>query len=231
METQNSYGQFCPVAMAAEIVCSRWTALVLREMLCGSTRFNDLRRGVPRMSPTLLSKRLKELEQAGVIATRPTAQPGIVDYVLTPAGQDLREVVMQLGSWGQRWVESNVSLRNLDPSLLMWDMRRWLKLSPEPERRSVIQFEYPELSAAKRHFWLIVEGSVVDLCSTDPGYEVDLFAQSSLRTMTAIWMGITSVQAELDAGRLDLSGDTGLARSMQQWLGLSPFAKEKRRAA
>jgi DNA-binding HxlR family transcriptional regulator len=231
METLNSYGQFCPVAMAAEIVCSRWTALVLREMLCGSTRFNDLRRGVPRMSPTLLSKRLKELEQAGVIIARPTAQPGIVDYVLTPAGEDLREVVMSLGMWGQRWVESQVSLRNLDPSLLMWDMRRWLKLTPETERRSVIQFEYPELPVAKRHFWLIAEGSVVDLCQIDPGHEIDLFVQSSLRTMTAIWMGLTTVQAELDAGRLELSGDMALARSMQQWLGLSPFAKEKRRAA
>jgi DNA-binding HxlR family transcriptional regulator len=231
MESQNSYGQFCPVAMAAEIVCSRWTALLLREMLCGSTRFNDLRRGVPRMSPTLLSKRLKELEQAGVIATRPTAQPGIVDYVLTSAGEDLREVVMSLGMWGQRWVESQVSLRNLDPSLLMWDMRRWLKLTPETERRSVIQFEYPELPVAKRHFWLIAEGSVVDLCQIDPGHEIDLFVQSSLRTMTAIWMGLTTVQAELDAGRLELSGDMALARSMQQWLGLSPFAKEKRRAA
>lgn len=99
-----SYGQFCPVAMAAEILCSRWTALVIRELLCGSTRFNDLRRGVPLMSPTLLSKRLKELEEAGVITSVPTAQPGIVEYRLTEAGEDLRPVVMSLGSWGQRWV-------------------------------------------------------------------------------------------------------------------------------
>ncbi len=228
---EGSYGQFCPVAMAAEIVCSRWTALILRELLCGSTRFNDLRRGVPRMSPTLLSKRLKELEQAGVIATRPTGQAGIVEYVLTESGEDLREVVMTLGTWGHRWVESKVSLKNLDPSLLMWDMRRWLRLTPEPQGRQVIQFEYPELPPARRNFWLVVEGTTVDLCSVDPGYEVDLFVQSSLRTMTAIWMGISTVQAELDAGRLELSGDTTLARSMQQWLGLSPFAKEKRRAA
>ena len=228
---EGSYGQFCPVAMAAEIVCSRWTALILRELLCGSTRFNDLRRGVPRMSPTLLSKRLKELEQAGVIATRPTGQAGIVEYVLTESGEDLRDVVMTLGNWGHRWVESKVSLKNLDPSLLMWDMRRWLRLSPEPKGRQVIQFEYPELPPARRNFWLVVEGTTVDLCSVDPGYEVDLFVQSSLRTMTAIWMGISTVQAELDAGRLELSGDTTLARSMQQWLGLSPFAKEKRRAA
>lgn len=228
---EGSYGQFCPVAMAAEIVCSRWTALILRELLCGTTRFNDLRRGVPRMSPTLLSKRLKELEQAGVIATRPTGQAGIVEYVLTESGEDLREVVMTLGNWGHRWVESKVSLKNLDPSLLMWDMRRWLRLTPEPQGRQVIQFEYPELPPARRNFWLVVEGTSVDLCSVDPGYEVDLFAQSSLRTMTAIWMGISTVQAELDAGRLELTGDTTLARSMQQWLGLSPFAKEKRRAA
>ena len=228
---EGSYGQFCPVAMAAEIVCSRWTALILRELLCGTTRFNDLRRGVPRMSPTLLSKRLKELEQAGVITTRPTGQAGIVEYVLTESGEDLRDVVMTLGNWGHRWVESKVSLKNLDPSLLMWDMRRWLRLSPEPKGRQVIQFEYPELPPARRNFWLVVEGTTVDLCSVDPGYEVDLFAQSSLHTMTAIWMGISTVQAELDAGRLELTGDMTLARSMQQWLGLSPFAKEKRRAA
>ncbi len=231
MEGSGSYGQFCPVAMAAEIVCSRWTALILRELLCGTTRFNDLRRGVPRMSPTLLSKRLKELEQAGVIVTRPTGQAGIVEYVLTESGEDLRDVVMTLGTWGHRWVESKVSLKNLDPSLLMWDMRRWLKLTPVQERRQVIQFEYPELPPARRNYWLVVEGGNVDLCSVDPGYEVDLFAQCSLRTMTAIWMGITTVQAELDAGRLELTGDMALARSMQQWLGLSPFAKEKRHAA
>ena len=126
---QGSYGQFCPVAMAAEIICSRWTALVLREMLCGSTRFNDLRRGVPRMSPTLLSKRLKELEGAGVIEVRKTGRAGIPEYNLTRAGEDLRHIIMSLGVWGQRWVESSLSLKNLDPSLLMWDMRRNLASS------------------------------------------------------------------------------------------------------
>jgi hypothetical protein len=194
-------------------------------------RFNDLRRGVPRMSPTLLSKRLKELEQGGVIETRPTNQPGVVEYHLTPAGQDLRSLVMSLGIWGQRWVETRSSLKNLDPSLLMWDMRRNLDLTPIPARRSIIQFHYPELPAARRHFWLVIEGRIVDLCYVDPGYEVDLFVECALRTMTAIWMGLTSVRAELDAGRLELAGDQLLARSMQQWLGLSPFAKEKSRRA
>src|SRR5262245_1915603 len=134
VESLGSYGQFCPVAMAAEVVCSRWTALVLRELMCGSTRFNDIRRGVPRMSPTLLSKRLKELERAGIVEIRATGS-GTVEYHLTESGEDLRSVIMNLGIWGQRWVEAQVTLKNLDPSLLMWDMRRGLNPSPIPPRR------------------------------------------------------------------------------------------------
>ena len=231
MHEVDGYGQFCPVAMASEVICARWTPLILRELLCGSTRFNDLRRGVPRMSPTLLSKRLKELEQAGVIETKATGQAGIVEYHLTQAGQELRPIVMSLGIWGQRWVETQLSLKNLDPSLLMWDMRRSLDLTPMPLHRCSVQFHYPELPAARQNFWLVIDNRVVDLCLVDPGYEVDLFVECSLRTMTAIWMGLTSVQAELDAGRIELSGDKALARSIQQWLGLSPFAKEKTRRA
>lgn len=229
METKTSYGQFCPVAMAAEIFCTRWTALILRELLCGSTRFNDLRRGVPRISPTLLSKRLKELEQAGVIVSRTGS--GGDEYQLTPAGEDLREVVMKLGFWGQNWIDTQKSLKNLDPSLLMWDMRRNLDPTPIPPRRCTIQFQYPELSAARKNWWLVVEGRDVDLCGVDPGFEVDLYVECSLRTMTAIWMGLTNVQAELNAGRLEINGDKFLASSMHKWLGLSPFARGERMSA
>ena len=137
---QGSYGQFCPIAMAAEVFCSRWTALVVREMLCGSTRFNDLRRGVPRMSPTLLSKRLKGLEEAGVIVARKTKQPGVLEYKLTEAGEELRGIIMSLGVWGQHWVESSLSLKNLDPSLLMWDMRRTIAPAAMPDRRCTVKF-------------------------------------------------------------------------------------------
>jgi DNA-binding HxlR family transcriptional regulator len=224
-----TYGQFCPVSMGAEIFCSRWTALVVRELLCGSTRFNDLRRGVPRMSPTLLSKRLKELEEAGVIVAVRTAQPGISDYKLTEAGEDLRSVVMSLGVWGQRWVESSLSLKNLDPSLLMWDMRRNLDPTPLPSRRCTIYFVFSEAETAKRAWWLVIDGGKVDLCSIDPGFEIDLYVRSSLRSMTAVWMGLSTVQKEIGARQLELIGDPGIAQSMQQWLGLSPFAKEKNR--
>jgi DNA-binding HxlR family transcriptional regulator len=230
-----SYGQFCPVAMAAEVVCSRWTALVLRELLCGTTRFNELRRGVPLMSPSLLSKRLKELEEAGVIAAVPTGQPGIVEYRLTESGEDLRPVVMSLGIWGQRWVEKSVSLKNLDPSLLMWDMRRWLDPTPLPKRRCTVNFLFPDVKSSKRSWWLVIDvaggGAKVDLCATNPGFEVDLYVRSSLRSMTAIWMGFTTVAREVDAGEVELIGDAEVARSTQQWLGLSPFAKEKSRVA
>jgi DNA-binding HxlR family transcriptional regulator len=228
---QGSYGQFCPVAMAAEIICSRWTALVLREMLCGSTRFNDLRRGVPRMSPTLLSKRLKELEEAGVIEVRKTGRAGVPKYKLTRAGEDLRHIILSLGVWGQRWVESSLSLKNLDPSLLMWDMRRNLAPPAAPDRRCTVKFDYPELSAGRKTWWLVIEGKDVDLCGVDPGHDVDLYVRSSLRSMTSVWMGFSTLKTEIDAGRIQLTGDKTVARSMHQWLGLSPFAKEKSRVA
>ena len=224
-----SYGQFCPVAMGAEIFCSRWTALVVREMLCGSTRFNDLRRGVPRMSPALLSKRLKELEAAGVIET--SRNKGSVEYRLTPAGEDMRGVVMALGSWGQRWIESDLSLKNLDPTLLMWDMRRNLDPTPLPPKRSTIQFKYVDVPPARQNFWLIVDGRSVDVCAVDPGNDVDLFVTSTLRAMTAIWMGHSTLAREMDKGNIELTGDRHISQTMQQWLGLSPFAKEKSRAA
>src|SRR5437868_7501698 len=137
--TQGSYGQFCPVAMAAEVLCTRWTLVVLREMIAGSTRFNDLRRGVPRMSPALLSQRLKSLEQAGVISrVKAQGEPGLFEYQLTPAGRDLQPLIEGFGVWGQRWVESRMTLQNLDPQLLMWDMRRNLDPTPMPQRRSTI---------------------------------------------------------------------------------------------
>lgn len=225
-----SYGQFCPVSMAAEILCSRWTVLLLRELLCGSSRFNDLRRGLPRMSPTLLSKRLKELELAGVVRTR-TNGAGVSEYHLTEAGEELRPLVLGIGSWGQRWVESRLSLRNLDPTLLMWDMRRNLSPEPLPPRRCTIQFLYPELAPTQRNYWLVVEHGSVDLCHVDPGFEVDLLVTSSLKTMTAVWMGLIRLGSEVDAGRVRIDGDPAIGRAIHQALKLSSFASVARRVA
>jgi DNA-binding HxlR family transcriptional regulator len=231
--TQGSYKQFCPVAMAAEILCTRWTVVLLRELIAGSTRFNDLRRGVPRMSPALLSQRLKELEAAGILCRKPAAgEPGVLDYHLTAAGRELEPIVTAFGIWGQRWVETELSLQHLDVSLLMWDMRRNLDPTPMPKRRSVIQFHYPELTPAQRTWWLLVDpGTGVDLCSIDPGFDVDLYVATDLRTMTAIWMGVDSVRSAVRAERMTLTGDRALAANIQTWLGLSPFAKERKLAS
>ena len=224
-----SYGQFCPVAMAAEVVCTRWTPLVLRELLCGNSRFNDLRKGIPRMSPTLLSKRLKELEEAGIVIQVKDAKGTGSQYHLSEAGEDLRPIIMALGNWGQRWIDSNLSLRNLDPTLLMWDMRRSIVPDPLPKRRCTIRFTYAELRD-RRDWWLVVEADgETDMCQVDPGHEVDVFVSASLRAMTAIWMGVTTVAAEAEKGNIEIAGDRAVASSMQQWLGLSPFAKEKSR--
>jgi DNA-binding HxlR family transcriptional regulator len=226
-----SYGQFCPVAMAAEIVCSKWTPLLLRELLSGSTRFNDLRRGVPRMSPTLLSKRLKELEGAGVISARASGPAGVIEYRLTEAGEDLRGVIMSLGWWGQRWIESSLSLKNLDPTLLMWDMRRNIAPTSLPNRKCTVQFLYPELAAGRNTWWLVIDGRDVDLCSVDPGHDIDLYVHSTLRSMTAVWMGHATLKAEIDAGNITLTGDRMVTRSIHEWLGLSVFAGKKRHIA
>ncbi|HEX4710660.1 helix-turn-helix domain-containing protein [Phenylobacterium sp.] len=231
--TQGSYQQFCPVAMAAEILCTRWTVVVLRELVAGSTRFNDLRRGVPRMSPALLSQRLKDLEAAGVVCRVASQKdPGVLEYHLTPSGRELGPLVEAFGVWGQRWIETEPSLRHLDVTLLMWDMRRGLVTAPLPKRRTVVHFQYPELPAKERSWWLIVDpAEPVDLCSIDPGFDVDLFVTADLRTMTAIWMGMDSVRSAVANGRVSLIGDRQLAADMQTWLGLSPFAKERKLAS
>jgi DNA-binding HxlR family transcriptional regulator len=229
--TQAGYKQFCPLSMAAELLCTRWTMVLLRELVAGSTRFNDLRRGVPKMSPTLLSQRLKDLEAGGIVErTEIATEKGVFEYRLTEAGKDLRPVVEAMGFWGQKWVEARLSLKNLDPSLLMWDMRRNLNPSPLPDGRTVIQFLYHDLPASKRSWWLIVEKhGEVDLCWYDPGFDVDLYVSTDLCTMTSIWMGLTTVHKERD--KFSLTGDLDIASKMQAWLGLSPFAVMPKRAA
>lgn len=220
----SGYGQFCPIAKAAQILAERWTPLVLRELICGSTRFNDLRRGVPLMSSSLLAQRLRFLEREGVIERRPARSGRGFAYHLTDAGRELEPLIMMMGEWGARWVRSRLEPDDLDVSLLMWDMHRTVRPEHFPARRVVVAFEFKDVPQNKRRWWLLSEGDAADLCVTDPGYEVDLFLFADLRTMTAIWTGDLTVEAALASGALEADGPADLCRRLSAWLGLSAFA-------
>ena len=223
------YGQFCPVAKAAEIVAERWTPLVLRELFCGSTRFNDLKRGVPLMSPSLLSRRLRELEQAGIVEKRQAKESKVAEYLLTDAGRELWPVIEQLGVWGKRWAQARIDAHDLDAGLLMWDIRRHIKLEQVPdERRIVVRFQLSGAASAKQRWWLVIEHRKAELCLLDPGFDVDLSVQTSLRTLTEIWMGDRDWLQTVRKGELSLEGNKPLARSFHQWLDLSSFARVER---
>jgi DNA-binding HxlR family transcriptional regulator len=216
----SGYGQFCPVSKATEILCQRWTPLILRELLVGSSRFNEIRRGVPTCSPALLSKRLKDLERAGVVV-RSVTDDGPV-YSLTEAGLELFPLIQGLGVWGQRWARSDYGPDDLDPGLLLWDVRRFLTPGAFGERRVVIQMNFPSVPATRRYFWVVVDTDEVDLCLTDPGFEVDVVLDAELRSLTQIWMGDARFVDALAEGRIVLTGPRELTRRIPDWFGQHP---------
>jgi DNA-binding HxlR family transcriptional regulator len=218
-----SYGQFCPVAKASEVLAERWTPLVLRELLCGSHRFSDLVRGVPLMSRSLLAKRLRELERAGVVERRRVSGRQSSEYYLSAAGEELRPVIEALGAWGQRWILFDVDERDLDPSLLMWDICRSLRREGLPQRTAVVRFELTDVQGPRRFWWLLASCESGDLCMTDPGFEVELFVKVGLRELTRYWLGQLDWR-DLVAGGLELEGPRWLQRALPGWLGQSAFA-------
>lgn len=227
-----SYGQFCPVAIAAEILCTRWTVVLLRELIAGSSRFNELRRGLPRISPTLLSQRLKELEDALIVEKVPVEnEQGVFSYHLTQRGRDLQPLIMAFGEWGHRWASSEMMLEKLDAPLLMFDMERTLRFN-SINRRRVVQFLYDDAPVAHRKWWVVARPEKTpEMCKVDPGFEVDLYVSCSLRTMTAIWLGMDNVRSARTEGRLLLTGDEKLSATMEEWLGLSAFSKVQKLVA
>jgi DNA-binding HxlR family transcriptional regulator len=225
----SGYGQFCPVAKASEVLAERWTPLVVRELLCGSHRFNELQRGVPLMSRSLLAKRLRELELAGVIERRPSGDGRASEYHLTEAGEELRPIIMGLGAWGQRWARSEVSRAELDPRLLMWDMQRNIETEALPLHRVVVRFRFTDTGPGfPRVTWLILKGDQVDVCYKDPGFEVDLVVVGRLRALVGVWLGDTSMSAVIRSGELQIEGTRRLADAFPSWLRRSIFAGVER---
>lgn len=217
-----SYGQFCTVARGAEALCERWTPLVVRELLCGSKRFNDLRRGVPRMSTSLLAQRLRHLEEIGVV--RRTAAGKVWEYGLTEAGEELRPIIMALGNWGARWIGSRLRDTELDAGLLMWDMRRSVRIDEFPPRPVVIHFHLADARLGEKVWWLVVENGAADLCRDDPGRELTLVVQSTLRALTEVWTGDRTPDEALQTRELRIQGDRQDAEALWRWLGTSGFA-------
>lgn len=219
-----SYSQFCPVAKAMELLDERWTLLVVRELLMGSRHFNDIRRGVPRMSPALLSKRLRSLAQAGLVERR--HHGGRMIYALTAAGEELRPAVEALGQWGARWIPE-LGDQDLDPHLLLWDMHRGLDLAAMPDGRTVLHFRFPDVPRARDRWWLVVDGDGVDVCDADPGHPVTLAVCAPLRTLVDLWRGEITWARAVDQG-LHVEGPEWARRALPRWLKLSVFASVPR---
>jgi DNA-binding HxlR family transcriptional regulator len=208
------YYQFCPVAKAMELLDERWTMLLLREMLLGTEHFNDLRRGLPRMSPTLLSHRLDQLQRAGLI--RRIAEGTDVRYVLTPAGDELRPVVEQLSAWGVRWI-GELGDADLDPKLLLWDMHRNIDHSVVPAGRTVIALQFADARPTQQRWWLVIRDGDADVCDVDPGYDVSVEVRCSLRAMTRFWRGDIEWATMLHAGEATAIGPSDLQRALPSW--------------
>jgi DNA-binding HxlR family transcriptional regulator len=219
------YGSFCPVAKAAEILAERWTLLVLRDILLGSRRFNDLRRGVPKMSQTLLAKRLQTLVETGIIERRPTLDGHGWEYCPTRACEDLRPVIESIGHWGQRWVRSMLTRDELDPGALMWYIHRHFVAEHLPQRRIVIYIELTDVKRMK-HWWLVVENRKIDLCLDDPGYEADISLFTDLLTLAQIYMGDLSLERAQSKGKIQLEGPSALLRGMSSWFARSRFVND-----
>jgi DNA-binding HxlR family transcriptional regulator len=219
---RKGYGQFCPVAKAAEVLAERWTPLVMRELLEGSKHFNDLHRGVPLMSRSLLSLRLKQLEAVGAVERR-SGQRGW-EYHLTSAGNEISPIIQSLGEWGQRWYRSNFGPEDLDVGRLMWALRLTVRPEHFPPRRITVQFDYTDVPANKRRWWVVSDQSDIDICPLNPGFEPDLYVATDLQTITRILMGDLSYKAAIAAGAIELDGKAELRRNFDMWLGRSHFA-------
>jgi len=218
-----SYGQFCPVAKAAELFCERWTPLILRDLATGATRFSELRRGVPLMSPTLLSRRLKQLEAEGVITRRPALKGRGHTYHLTDAGREFAPLVERLGVWGQRWSRRALEEHEIDLGLLIWAMERSVNAKAFAADRTVVRLQLTDQPKGKGMWWFVNEAGAVELCLHDPGHETDLYLACTLPDMIYIERGDLPLARALESGRLEALGERSVVSKLADWLNLSPL--------
>lgn len=219
-----SYNQFCPIAKAAEIFCERWTALILRDLAFGATRFSELQRGVPLASPKLLSSRLKKLEAEGVIVRSVSDDGRGPTYRLTHAGKEFVPIIMALGQWGQRWSRRTLAEHEIDLGLLLWALQKGAHPELFGTERVVIQFELTDQPDNRRHWWFLNQDGTCELCLEPPDRDAQLYVIVSLVDLTRIWRGDLPFASALHHGAIEVDGSGRLRKLFPLWLGISPLA-------
>ncbi|SET45577.1 winged helix-turn-helix transcriptional regulator [Thalassotalea agarivorans] len=217
------YGQFCPIAKASELLGERWMLLIVRELLLGSTRFNQLQRALPLISPTLLTKRLNQLVDSQIVVKQTPPGQRSFEYFLTPDGKKLAPVIESLAIWGMRWIRTEIDEQDLDVEFLMWDIQRNIDTDHLPGKYHVIGFNFAEQQGYP-NWWLVVDGSEVDLCTKNPGRDVDLHIVTSVRTLVDVWMGNQSITQALNSEQLKLIGNSEHRKAFKHWFTLSAVA-------
>ena len=217
------YGQFCPVAKTAEILGEKWTLLILRELLLGATRFNQIQRAMSKISPTVLNKRLATLQQHGVIVRGKVPEQKVFEYQLTECGRELFPLVVKMAERDMRWARSTMRDEELDVELLMTDIQRRIDPAKLPRGQTVIKFKFANLKNYA-NWWIKVVNEDVDLCIDNPGYDVDVFFTSDLRTMTEVWMGDLSLQKAQEDRRLMVNVISPHLRNLKSWFPLYRLA-------
>lgn len=222
------YGQYCPIAKGAEILAERWTPLIIRDVMQGANRFNDIERGLPGISRSLLAGRLRQLQRSGVIERRP-GRGGAQEYHLTPAGRDLGHLVDRLGEWAARWILRDPEPEDQDPVLLLWWMHARINRELLPPQRVVVRFDFR--GATRRSLWLVLERSDVSVCHTDPGFDIDLIVTADIGAFYQVWLGRKGLGEVTDEGLVEIDGPPALVRAFPRWLQWSHLAEAVRTAS
>jgi len=222
------YGQYCPVARAAEILADRWTVLIIRELLADITHFNELERGLPGVSRTLLTERLRRLERTGVLERRAASRGKSTEYRLTAAGRELQNIIDLFGEWGARWAFGEPRPNELDPIILLWWMRRRVAREHVAPRRVVIEFNFR--GAPRQKYWLLIEPTDVSVCLKHPGFDIDIIVTADILTFYRVWLGRSTMAEALRRQLVQLEGAPANVRAFSRWFAWSPMADTVRAA-
>lgn len=223
-----NYRDFCPIAKAAQVLCERWTVLIVRELMEGCTRFSEFQRYLPRISPTLLKDRLRMLEDNGLIIRKKIQGQRGHEYHLTAAGRELEPILINLGAWSLRWIYQGMSEDELNVDSLMRDVAHRIVVDKLPQGKTVLHFRFPDLEKSSE-WYLVVEDGKIELCDDNLMIDVDVYFTADLKTMFDVWMGDRGLKAAMDSGDLKVVGPRHYLKTLGSWVGLSVFADMPRR--